>query len=75
MSPYVSQADAAASETPILDTLVRLQDLGVELVSDGQSLAFAGDGWRRTPPDLRAVVRQCGHQLAVLLGNTRRRKR
>lgn len=68
--PYSDEADANASTTPILDALLRLQEIGVELASDGQTVGFAGDDWRRVPPDLYAVVRQCSHQLARMLGKT-----
>jgi hypothetical protein len=36
VEPYLSEANACASPTPILDVLTRLEDLGVELVSDGR---------------------------------------
>jgi hypothetical protein len=67
---------AAASQTPILDALVRLEEVGVELVSDGRQVRYAGEGWRvmRDHPDLDAVVRQCGHQLARMLGDNRGRQ-
>jgi hypothetical protein len=71
--PYISEANANASATPVLDALVRLEELGVGLVSDGNQVCYAGEGWRvmRAHPDLDAVVRQCGHELARLLGPTR----
>jgi hypothetical protein len=72
--PYLSEVDRAATATPVLDALVRLEALGVELESDGRSVRFAGDDWRRVPPDLAAIVRQCSHRLAVLLGDIRRRR-
>jgi hypothetical protein len=70
--PYISRANAAASATPILEALTRLDALGVELASDGHSVRFAGDGWRRVPPQLQALVRQCNHDLARMLGDNRR---
>jgi hypothetical protein len=73
VSPYTELADANASQTPILDALTRLEDLGVQLQSDGRTVAIPWQDWRRVPPDLHAIVRQCRHQLARLLGDTRRR--
>jgi hypothetical protein len=56
-SPYVEEADAAASKTPVLDVLTRLEDLGIELLSDGKSIRYARDAdYRRVPPDLRRLV-------------------
>ncbi len=70
-SPYTNMADATASPTPILDALVQLDDLGAELRSDGRSVLMRDEDYRRVPPDLQAVVRQCNHQLARLLGRSR----
>src|SRR5262245_7581627 len=67
VEPYTSQANARASSTAVLDVLVRLEDLGIELQSDGQAVSFGKD-WQRVPDDLRTLVRQCSHQLAGLLG-------
>jgi hypothetical protein len=72
--PYLAEADGAASPTDVLDVLLALEDLGIGLESDGASCWFAGDGWHRTPPDLRSLVKQCNHRLAALLGNTARRR-
>jgi uncharacterized protein (DUF3820 family) len=69
--PYTTFADAAASAAPVLDALIRLEALGVELVSDGKTVSFQGEDWRKVPPELRAIVRQCSHQLAGLLGSRR----
>jgi uncharacterized protein (DUF3820 family) len=71
--PWVGQADAVASKTPLLDALTRLEALGVELESDGQSVSIRWPDWQRVPQDLAAVIRQCSHQLARLLGDTRRK--
>jgi uncharacterized protein (DUF3820 family) len=68
--PWVGQADAAASKTPLLDVLTMLDDLGVELESDGRSVSIPWRDWRRVPPELHAVIRQCNNQLARLLGRT-----
>jgi hypothetical protein len=70
--PYTTEADANASASPVLDALVRLDDLGVELVSDGRRVWFADpDARRKVPRDLHAVVRECGHTLAMMMGDTR----
>jgi hypothetical protein len=50
MLPFTALADAAASETSVLDVLTRCEDLGITLVSDGRGVDFApgtGDGRRR----------------------------
>jgi hypothetical protein len=73
VEPHLTEANRAASTTPVLDALTRLGDLGIDLHSDGKSVWFAGDDWKRVPPDLYALVRQCGHELGKLLGNTRRK--
>jgi hypothetical protein len=72
VEPYRSEADRAAVPAPILDALTRLEEIGVELQSDGRAGWFGAD-WRRVPPDLAATVRQCSHQLARMLGDTRRK--
>jgi hypothetical protein len=70
VEPFVGEADRALSPTPILDVLTRLDDLGVELGSDGARVWFVGDGWKRVPADLKAVVGECNHRLARMLGRT-----
>jgi hypothetical protein len=74
VEPYVSMADATASPTAMLDALTRLDDLGVELHRDGRGAWIGGDDYRKVPPDLRALVKQCSNELAKMLSdNTRRR--
>jgi hypothetical protein len=68
--PYVEQANAVASKTPVLDVLTRLDEIGVELLSDGKSVRYRPGDWQRVPPDLRRVVAQCGHDLARMLLDT-----
>jgi hypothetical protein len=70
--PFVGEADRAARAAPVLDALIALEALDIDLESDGATVWFAGDGWRRVPPDLRAVVQQCSHRLAGLLGDAQR---
>jgi hypothetical protein len=72
--PFTAQADEAASPAPILDALTKLEAIGVELQSDGKRVFYRPGDWRRVPPDLRAVVRQCGHQMAQMIGNTTGRR-
>jgi len=48
------------SATPVLDVLVRLEDLGIELESDGRSVRFVGDGWSRCPRELHDLVASAG---------------
>jgi hypothetical protein len=69
---YARLADAAASQTAILDALTRLEALGVEPYSDGTRVYFAPGDHQRVPPDLHAVIRQCGHALAKMLAGGRR---
>jgi hypothetical protein len=70
VEPFITLANASASHAPLLDVLTRLEDLGVRLHSDGRAVWF-GAGYDRVPPDLRAIVHQCRHRLAVLIGDTR----
>jgi hypothetical protein len=65
---FVARADAAASPTPVLDALVLAEELGIELVSDGEAVAVAC-GWHRLTPELRRKLGQCRHQLARLMGD------
>jgi hypothetical protein len=67
--PFSTMADAAASPTAVPDVLTRLEALGIELVSDGRSVNYKGTDYHRVPLDLRALVRQCSHQLARMMGN------
>jgi hypothetical protein len=68
VSPFVEEADQKASQTPILDVLTRLDALGAELQSDGQSVWLDAAGEGRVPPALLALIRQCSHELAGMLG-------
>jgi hypothetical protein len=70
--PYTDEADAAASATPELDVLVQLQDLGVELESDGATVLFRPGDYGRIPPELHQRIRECRHRLATLIGDTTR---
>jgi hypothetical protein len=65
-------ANAVKSETPILDALVQLQDLGVELHSDGETAWIDWRDRQLVPPELSAVVRQCSHQLGRMIGDKQR---
>ncbi len=66
--PFIALADAAASETPILDVLVRLDSIGVALHSDGAEVWVPPPYNVRVGPDLAALIRQCSHELAQLIG-------
>jgi hypothetical protein len=74
VEPYVAEAAANASSTPILDVLVRLGEIGVELESDGRAVRVPAKDYQCVPPDLHAVIRQCRHQLATMMGNKRRHR-
>ena len=65
--PYTTMADAALSETALLDVLTQLEDLGFEPRSDGKTVWI--DRPEAVSPGLLALMRQCSHQLARLLGN------
>ena len=69
VAPYTAEADANASPTPILDTLTRLEDLGVEVVSDGRRAEVPWPEAQRLPDDLRETLRGCQHTLARMIGN------
>jgi hypothetical protein len=69
VEPFVTFADRAASDTPVLDVLVLCDELGVELHSDGRTVYIpTHEERRRAPRRLRELVRQCSHTLAGLLG-------
>jgi hypothetical protein len=70
--PYSTLADIAASASPMLDVLLACEAAGVELVSDGRTAWFAGDGWKKMSPELKAKLRRCSHTLAGMLGDTRK---
>jgi hypothetical protein len=42
--PYTTEADAHASSTPVLDVLVKLDEMNVELYSDGRTAWGGGQG-------------------------------
>jgi hypothetical protein len=64
--PFVSQANAAASGTPVLDALVGAEASGVQLHSDGRRV-WPSD-YRKLPPAVRNAVRQANHTLARMIG-------
>ncbi len=70
--PFTTMADALASPAPILDALTRMDEMGIEVCSDGRSVWLDCENYRKTPPDLQAIIRQCSHQLAGLLGDNRK---
>jgi hypothetical protein len=66
--PYTDLADGASTRTPILDVLVKCDELGIRLRNDGAAVDFATAGdWRRAPADLRRAVRQVRHTMATML--------
>ncbi len=69
--PYTTEADKTLSTTAVLDALTRLETLGVELQSDGRGVWIGWPERQRVPAELVAVVRQCSHQLATMIGDTR----
>ena len=71
----VAAADRNASPAPLLDVLTRLDELDIELISDGHEVSFTGDGRRRCPADLAELIRQCNHQLCGCCFEGGRRER
>jgi hypothetical protein len=67
--PYSTEADAGASAAPVLDALVKLDELGVELCSDGKTAWVADGDFDRVPPGVRHVIKQCRHRLGTMLGH------
>lgn len=65
--PYLDEANAATSETAILDVLTQLDALGIPLVSDGHVARVPWPQEREVPADLAARLRECSHHLALLL--------
>jgi hypothetical protein len=74
LPPWTGEADAAASATPSLDALTRLDELGIELESDGLTAWVPWPDARRVPAELLAVVRQCARQLGRMIGKTRKQR-
>jgi uncharacterized protein (DUF3820 family) len=68
VEPWIFCANENASPAPVLDVLTQLEDLGVELQSDGRKVWVAGADDRRVPAELHVTIRQCAYQLARLLG-------
>jgi hypothetical protein len=68
VSPYTDEADRNASPTPVLDVLMKLDEIDVELCSDGRTAWIDNADQQRVPPALHAIIRQCRHQLARMLG-------
>jgi hypothetical protein len=69
VEPYVSMADRNASPAPVFDALIQLDALGVELGNDGKRVWIPAEQDKRVPPVLRAIIRQCAHQLATMLAD------
>jgi uncharacterized protein (DUF3820 family) len=70
--PYASLADASASRTPVLDVLLGFEALGIELHSDGRSVWYDPQPVLRVPAGLERLLRQVAHDLARLMGDTRK---
>jgi len=67
----VSQANAAVSETALLDVLIAAHDLGVELRNDGRSVEFASAHYYyRSTPELRRKLGQVRCTLATMMPRT-----
>jgi hypothetical protein len=69
VEPWVSLANNAVNPTAALDVLIALGDLGIDLRSDGKTVWLAGEDRKRVPENLHVLIRQCCHQLVVMLGN------
>lgn len=68
VEPFVSEANASASPTAVLDVLLMAEAEGVRLVSDGAAADLAPGDWRRASPQLRDRLQQCRHLLGSMLG-------
>jgi hypothetical protein len=69
VEPYVSMANTTKNPTAALDVLIQLQEMGIELCSDGRAVWVPGEHYRLVSADLRATIRQCCHELARMIGN------
>jgi hypothetical protein len=70
IEPFISMANANSSDTLILDVLTRLEDTGIQLHSDGLRAWVDWEDSKRVSQELLAIVSQCSHQLARMLGST-----
>jgi hypothetical protein len=68
--PYSTEADANASPTAVLDVLLKCEELGIELHSNGRSVSVSD--YHAVTSDLHVLIRQCRHQLARMIGRTER---
>jgi hypothetical protein len=71
IEPYIGLANENASATPILDVLTKLDDLGIEVKSDGRRAWIPWPDNQQCPPAVMALIRQCNNQLARLIGPSR----
>jgi hypothetical protein len=71
IEPFESLADENASSTPILDVLTKLDDLGIEVKSDGRRAWLGWEDEKRVPPAILALIRECNNQLARIIGPRR----
>jgi hypothetical protein len=70
---FIALADAAASPNPILDALLKLDELGATLQSDGTRVWLGAESFRRVPPEVQDLIRQSGRTLAGMIGKTTNR--
>jgi hypothetical protein len=66
--PYSAEADAAASETAVLDVLTQAEAAGARLCSDGATCWVHSEDSGLAPAELLGRIRQCAHRLAGLMG-------
>jgi hypothetical protein len=67
--PFLSMANNEVSPTPILDVLMLLEEIGVELKSDGKACWVPYPDCKKLDAELAALIRQCSHDLARMLGD------
>jgi hypothetical protein len=66
--PFTDWADRAAGAAPILEVLIRCEEMGLRLRNDGAAVDFATPAdWHRAPPELRRRLHECRHPLAAML--------
>jgi hypothetical protein len=71
VEPWISCANENASPMALLDALVQLEDLGVELESDGRKVWVRHEDYREVPADLHVTIRSCSNTLARMIGDNR----
>lgn len=67
--PFTTLAANEVSDTAVLDVLTGLEDLGIELKSDGKTCWVPYPDCQKVDAALAGLIRQCSHDLARMLGD------